>query len=77
MADTSDLDPGILHALKTGNVEQALQMAELNQHPPSTTAQRSQAEPPRRTTNQVQGVSDLDEDAFYETFRNDPLGRRT
>lgn len=76
MADTSDLHPTVVHALRTGDVGPAQDAAKLNA---STSAARparaSRTEAPRGATKQPPPTA-LEEDDFYQNFRSNPLGRR-
>lgn len=74
MADISDLHPAIIHALKTGKLDQAQAATgqsvgsvsapvRLRQNRPTA---RTKAEPQRRST-------EAEDDAFYDGFNNNPL----
>lgn len=74
MADMSDLHPAIIHALKTGKLDQA--QAVTGRSVPSAGASvrpmsnrptsKAKAESRRRST-------EADDDAFYDGFNNNPL----
>lgn len=74
MADISDLHPAIIHALKTGKLDQA-QVATGQNVPltgasmrltPSRSTSKTKHESPRRST-------EAEDDAFYDGFNNNPL----
>ncbi|BBZ82658.1 hypothetical protein MABM_25740 [Mycobacteroides abscessus] len=76
MADTSDLHPAVLHALRTGDVGPAQDAAKLNAS--TSTARRAQGsrnESASGATKQPPPTA-LEEDDFYQNFRSNPLGRR-
>lgn len=76
MADTSDLHPTVMHALRTGNVEPAVTAAKGDTASSTTKPARiSRNESPRGTTKQPPPTA-LEEDDFYQNFRSNPLGRR-
>ncbi len=76
MADTSDLHPTVVHALRTGDVGPAQDAAKLNASTCATRpARTSRNESARGTTKQPPSTA-LEEDDFYRNFRSNPLGRR-
>ncbi len=75
MADTSDLHPAVLHALKTGNVEEALKMAGLDKQSLNATTRPGQADAPKQASRRHQPPVIDDDDDFYARFRSNPLGR--
>lgn len=76
MADTSDLHPTVVHALRTGDVGPAQDAARINASASAARpARASRTEAPRGTTKQPPPTA-LEEDDFYQNFRSNPLGRR-
>lgn len=76
MADTSDLHPAVIHALRTGDVGPAQDAARLNASTSATRpARTSRNESAREATKQPPPTT-LEEDDFYQNFRSNPLGRR-
>lgn len=76
MADTSDLHPTVVHALRTGDVGPAQDAAKLNASTSAARrAQGSRNESASGATKQPPPTA-LEEDDFYQNFRSNPLGRR-
>lgn len=75
MADTSDLHPTVVHALRTGDVNPALAAAKGDVASTARPARISRTESPRETRKQPPPTA-LEEDDFYQSFRSNPLGRR-
>lgn len=77
LADTSDLHPAVVHALRTGDVGPAHEAAAKLGTPTSAArpAQASRSESPRGAKKQPPATA-LEEDDFYQNFRSNPLGRR-
>lgn len=75
MADTSDLHPTVVHALRTGNVEPAVAAAKGDTTSTARPVRISRNGSPRETTTQPPRTA-LEEDDFYQNFRSNPLGRR-
>lgn len=76
LADTSDLHPTVVHALRTGDVGPAQAAAKLGA--PTSAARPAQAfrsESPRGTKKQPPPTA-LEEDDFYQNFRSSPFGRQ-
>ena len=75
MADISDLHPAIIHALKTGKLDQAHAATGQTVPPASGSVWLTQkrpraketAEPPQRRSTEAE------DDAFYDGFNNNPL----
>lgn len=76
MADTSDLHPAVLHALRTGKIDQARAAAQLNTHSTVRAARASRTESSRRSGDLPPRPTIAEDDEFYEQFNNDPLWRR-
>jgi hypothetical protein len=77
LADTSDLHPAVVHALRTGSVEPAIAAAKLNAPSTAKSGRTSRTESPRRTDDQQRPPPTVfEEDDFYQGFRSNPLGRR-
>lgn len=76
MADTSDLHPTVVRALRTGDIGPAQDAAKLNAPSSAKSARTSRTESPREKGSQQQRPAEFDEDDFYDSFRSNPLGRR-
>ncbi|SHZ11168.1 Uncharacterised protein [Mycobacteroides abscessus subsp. abscessus] len=77
MADMSDLHPAVVHALRTGNIDQARAAAAARgADSTARTTRTSRTEPSRRPSNPQSRPTVAEDDEFYEQFNNDPLGRR-
>ncbi|MUM22500.1 hypothetical protein FZI91_12430 [Mycobacterium sp. CBMA271] len=77
MADTSHLHPAVLHALRTGNLDQAVEAARLAA--PARGGPNAAPAPAKSATAPLLPQTrrlDLEEDDFYSGFRSDPLGWR-
>lgn len=78
MADISDVHPAVIHALKTGNLDQAI-AASGRKTPvdgPTRAVQNHPTANAPKVTYQPNNL-DLDDDDFYSRYNTDPFGRRT
>lgn len=73
MTDLSKLHPAVIHALRTGELDQAhAAAAELKKQSGTRSPEPS---PVRRTSRRQQPPVIDDDDDFYARFRSNPLGR--
>lgn len=73
MADTSDLHPAVLHALRTGKIDQALAAALPGANPSSRNTRTPRPERSRQASNRHDRSTEAEEDAFFKGFNNNPL----
>ncbi|WP_078326897.1 hypothetical protein [Mycobacteroides salmoniphilum] len=77
MADISDLHPAVIHALKTGSLDQAIAASGRNA-PVDGSTRRVQNHPTTPGADKATyQPTDLDDDDFYSRYNSDPFGRRT
>lgn len=76
MADISDLHPAVIHALRTGQVDQACAAAQLDTQSTARAVRTFRTESSRRSGDVPTGPNIAEDDEFYEQFNNDPLGRK-
>ncbi|WJR34191.1 hypothetical protein P3F83_01710 [Mycobacteroides immunogenum] len=77
MADISDLHPAVIHALKTGSLDQAIAASGRNATVDGS-ARRVQNHPTTPGAHKLAyQPADLDDDDFYGRYNTDPFGLRT
>lgn len=77
MADISDLHPAVIHALKTGNLDQAIAASGRNTPVDGSTRPVQNYLTTPGAHKATYQPTELDDDDFYGRYNSDPFGRRT